>query len=358
MSILFIVAAVFLLGVMVMIHEFGHFCAARMTGIPVKEFAIGFGPKLLSWQSKKHGTVFLLRLIPAGGYCMFYGDEDAQGAAQDDPRCINRFSVWKRMLTIAMGPIMNFVLALVAAICLYLALGEGMVDHTVIAAVDANGPAAQSGVMAGDVILAVNGEDAQGTSASGQLAAVEMIGAYRDGDAPLTLTVRRGESTAQLHVTPRYDEAQGRALIGVNVSYTVRYQPIGLPRAVGLGAQYCVRAAGAILNGLKNMITTGQGLKESSGPVGIVQYIAEETQKSGWTAYVELLVLISVNLGLFNLIPIPGLDGSRIVFLLIEAIRRKPVNQKIEAYVHLSGYVLLFGLMLLMTCKDILHIFR
>ena len=140
--------------------------------------------------------------------------------------------------------------------------------------------------------------------------------------------------------------------------YTPLYAPVSLGRAVRLGADYCVRAGGAILSGLRALVTTGEGFSESAGPVGIVRMIAEETQKSGWTTYVQLLVLISVNLGLFNLIPIPGLDGSRIVFLVIEAVRRRPVPQKVEAYVHMAGYLMLLGLMVVMTYKDILKIFQ
>ena len=179
--------------------------------------------------------------------------------------------------------------------------------------------------------------------------------------------MQRDGAELLVQLTPRYSEAEGRYLIGVtlNTGYVPGYTPVSLPRAVQLGAQYCVRAAGSILNGLRNLVTTGEGLEQSSGPVGIVKLIAEETQSSAAVSrreavitYGELLVIISVNLGLFNLIPIPGLDGARIVFLIIEAVRRKPVSQKVEAYVHMSGYLILMGLMVIMTYKDIMHIFE
>ena len=161
-------------------------------------------------------------------------------------------------------------------------------------------------------------------------------------------------------VVPRFDAAEGRMLMGVTLlsQYTPDYQPLSIFQAVRYGTDYCIRMGGAVLQGLKELVTTKEGFSQSAGPVGIVQLIAEETQENGWLVYVQLLVMISVNLGLFNLIPIPGLDGSRIVFLAIEAIRKKPVPAKVEAYVHLSGYALLLLLMLVMTFKDVLKIFN
>lgn len=363
MTVYYVLAAILLLGVMVMIHECGHFFAARLTGIPVKEFAIGFGPKLLSWKSKKHETQFFLRLIPAGGYCMFYGEDEVSGISKDDPRNLNHFAAWKRMITIAMGPIMNFVLALAAATVLFLIVGvstDGIVGRAVVSSVTPGSAAEEAGIQAGDIIQAVNGRAASGLTEEGQLSAVEMIGAYREGDTPLLLALERDGQALTLSMTPRFSEEEGRYLIGVTLGYeyTPIYQPANLLQALQAGADYCVRAGGAVLSGLKALFTTPDGFSQSAGPVGIIRLIAEETQKSGWTVYVQLLVLISVNLGLFNLIPIPGLDGSRLVFLLLEAIRRKPVPQKVESYVHLAGYVLLLGLMLLMTCKDILNLFQ
>lgn len=372
MTVLYILAAILMLGVMVTIHEAGHFWAARMTGIPVKEFAIGFGPKIFSWTRKKHETTFFLRLIPAGGYCMFYGEDDIEGReAKNDPRAFGNYAVWKRILTVAAGPVMNFLLALAVAACIFGAVGEdtqGVYGYTVVQSVVAGSPAAQAGMQPQDVLLAVNGQDARGLSEDGASYKVSrLIDQYQKGGDPLAFTVQRGEETLTLYAAPQYDETEKRYLVGITllVQYTPGYTSVSLPRAVSLGADYCVRAGGAILTSLRDLVTTGKGFEESSGPVGIIQLIAEETQTAAktsrldaWLTYAQLLVLISVNLGLFNLIPIPGLDGSRIVFLIIEAVRRKPVPQKVEAYVHTAGYLLLFGLMIIMTFKDVLKIFR
>lgn len=382
-TVLYVLAAILMLGVMVTVHEAGHFFAARLTGIPVKEYAIGFGPKILSWKSKKHDTKFFLRLIPAGGYCMFYGEDDTVGREAADPRAIGNYPVWKRFLTVLMGPVMNFVLALVAATVIYASIGEYLnpvYGYIRVQEVFDDSPAQAAGIQAGDVFLTVNGRDAKGLVSDqpdenglyayrfSALLSEATAGCAADQDAPLTLGVLRDGETLEIPLAARYDETEGRFLIGVKIG--IQYDPgeatpVSLPRAVALGADYCVQAGGAILTGLKELVTTGKGLEESSGPVGIVQTIAEETQRSaaqsslaGWITYGQLLVLISVNLGLFNLIPIPGLDGSRLIFLLIEAVRRKPVPRKVEAYVHMTGFVLLIGLLVFMTGKDIQRIFR
>ena len=373
MNILYILAAIVMLGIMVTIHEAGHFFAARLTGIPVKQFAIGFGPKVLSWKSKKHETLFFLRVIPAGGYCMFYGEDDAEGKeAKTDPRSIGNYAVWRRIVTVFMGPAMNFVLALVVAAALYGMVGEDTqgryADYPQVVTVDSAGPAAEAGIQPGDYLTAVNGQDALGVTDDGTSLRVSSLidGCGSAGEA-MDIAVRREQDIFSCRITPRYDASLNRYLIGVtlNPCYVPGYTAVSLPRAFQLGAGYCVTAGGAILRSLKDLITTGAGLDQASGPVGIVTMIAEETQRSAeasWRdaviTYGELLVLISVNLGLFNLLPIPGLDGSRVLFLLAEGIRRKPVPQKIEAYVHLTGYVLLLGLLIVMTYKDILRIFR
>lgn len=360
--IFYVFAAILLLGIMVTVHEFGHFCAARLTGIPVKEFAIGFGPQLVKWHSKKHETQFFIRLIPMGGYCMFYGEDDTEEKEKDDERNLNNFAVWRRLLTILMGPVMNFVLALVVAVGIYCAVGVdqgGEYGYYVVQSVDAGSPAEAGGLQAGDIILAINGEDMKGLDADETPRTSRAIMAYRPGDGPLRMEVEREGEKEILYLTPAVNEAEGRMMVGITMQlqYTPNFQPISIFDAIGRGFDYCVRSGTAILDALVKMLGTGEGLQESSGPVGIVQLIAEETKENGWVTYAELLVLISVNLGLFNLLPIPGLDGSRLIFLAIEGIFRKPVPRKIEAYIHMTGYLVLIGFMLFVTFQDIRKLF-
>ncbi len=362
MTLLYVLAAILMLGIMVTIHECGHFWAARCTGIPVREFAIGFGPAIYQWKSRKYDTVFYLRAIPAGGYCAFYGEDDPDQADSDDPKLYNNAKPWKRFITIMMGPMMNFVLALVVACAFFAFTGEPVdveVGKCTIVSVAEGSPAERGGLMPGDVVDTVNGVDASGADGEGNLTLINLISGYRENDEPLVLTVTRGAEQVDCAVTPVYDAQEGRMLMGVTLQSDAHYvyAPVGLFRAIEMGATACWNAGGAILGALRDLVTTGKGIEDTGGPVRIIQVITEETREYGFEAWVNLLMVISVNLGIMNLLPIPGLDGSRLLFLLVEAIRRKPLNRKVEAYIHMAGFVLLFGLFLVLTYRDILHLF-
>ncbi len=351
---MYIIIALLLLGILVTVHEAGHFLAARLTGIPVSEFAIGMGPKLLGWHSKKHDTKFSLRLIPVGGYCAFVGEDDVDGSHVDQASAFNNQPVWKRLLTVFSGPLMSFVLAF-AVLVFYLWIGgintrTDYIDHFI--KVSATGPAYSAGLQDGDVIAAVNGINTlDGTTDT----LVNAIGSYQAGDEPLHLTILRGEETFETDLTPFWDEEEGRYRIGITIQgyYRVEKLPCTLGEAISFSWETCVDASGAIVDSLKSMITTGEGLDQVSGPVGIVSMVSTQVETGGLAAFVNFLVVISINLGIMNLLPIPGLDGSRLVFLLIEAIRRKPVPPKKEAMVHLIGMGALMLLMVVLVISDV-----
>lgn len=344
MSILYILLAIVLLGVLITVHEFGHFFAARLTGIAVKEYSIGFGPKLLQWKSKKHETLFTLRPFPLGGYCMFYGDETDQQNA-DDPRAFDKAKVWKRMITVVSGPLMNFVLAFVLAVALMAGYGF-TVAQPYIGNVEANMPAAEAGLLPNDVLTAVDGQAIGIGDASALTNAIAKVPAGQS----VTLTVQRDGKPLSLAVTPVYDETTQRNRIGIGIN---AYAQLQSGQIIPAAWNSCVYASTIILNSLGKLFTTGEGFNQASGPVGVVQMVAQQTQQGGFEIFLNLAVIISSNLGLVNLLPIPGLDGSRLVFMLIEAIRRKPISRKIESTVHLAGYALLLGLMIFFTFNDV-----
>ena len=363
MTLLYVLAALLLLGILVVVHEGGHFWAARLTGIPVREFSVGFGPVLLKRKSKKHDTVFTLRLIPAGGFCAFYGEDDPNEESRKDPRAFANAPVWKRIVTVFMGPGMNFILALLVAFGFYLIGGEVtdvVYGKCTLVSVTEDGAAALGGLQAGDIVDSINGQDASGTDAEGNLRLTSLIAAYQEGDAPLRFGVTRGSETAEFDVTPVYNAQEGRMMTGIVIQPEAKYvySPVTIGRAVELGADYCWRAGTSIWTSLWNLVTKGEGIENTGGPVRIVQMITEETKTYGLEAYVGLLILISVNLGLVNLLPIPGLDGSRILFLIVEAIMRRPLNRKVEAYIQTAGLFVLMGLFLVLTYRDVMHLFQ
>lgn len=352
MTILYVLLAILLLGILIMVHEFGHFAVARLCGIAVKEFSLGFGPVIWQHKSKKSDTTFSIRPIPMGGYCMFYGDtdDDPNGSTKDDPRNYNKAPVWKRMLSVLAGPGMNFVLAFVVSIALMGVYGA-VATTPVVQEVEAGMPAAEAGLQAGDIFVRVNQTEVE----NGTVQDVSNAIGADASSAPVEITVLRDGQEQTFTVTPQYDSELERYRVGVTIAQGYEKMPASsiLPSAWSL----CKQASVAIVESLGKLFTTGEGLNDAAGPVGVVSLVAQQTQQGGLEIYLYLLVIISINLGLMNLIPIPGLDGSRLIFMLIEDIRRKPVNQKIEAGVHLCGYVLLFGLMIFFTFKDVLRLF-
>jgi regulator of sigma E protease len=348
---LYILAALFMLGILIMIHELGHFLSARLCGIPVKQFSIGFGPKLIRWTSKKHETAFALRAIPVGGFCMFYGEDDVKESEKEDPRNISLYSAWKRMLTIFMGPMMNFILAFVICLCYFTALGVPKPDRTVVYAVETGSPAELAGLEAEDTILSINGHLITDNL-------TEYVSQYKSGDSPLAVVAEHKDGqTETLGIIPAFNAGENRYLLGITINVLVKFVPGTIGEVAAESYGFCVSVGGEILNSLRSLVTTGQGFKDMSGPVGVVTFIARETAAGSWQAYFSLMVMISVNLGLINLLPVPGLDGSRILFLLVEMVRRKRISPQKEAYVHMAGFVLLIGLMLLFTYQDILRLF-
>ena len=355
---MYILLALLLLAILITVHEFGHFLAARSMKIEVREFAIGMGPKLVKWKSRKYETDFSIRAIPLGGFCAFYGEDDPTGASKDDPRAFPKQNVWKRLFVILMGPMMNFVLAFVLATVFFWANGVNVATgiDPYIAEVMAAGPAYTAGLQQGDVVTEVNGRNMlDGTMET----LLDTIANWKEGDAPLRMTIRRGEETLETEMTPVWDEQENKMRIGVSIGgvYRTEMQPVSFLGGIENSWRWCARASGAILGALQDLVTTGKGLDQTSGPVGIVSLVSTEVQEGGLSAFVQLLVLISINLGLMNLLPIPGLDGSRLVFGIVEVIRRKPVPPEKEAMVHLVGMVFLFGLMIFFTFKDIMRLF-
>ena len=337
---MYVVLALVLLGVLIIAHEFGHFLAARLCGIEVVEFSMGMGPLLLKKRSRR-GTQFSVRLLPIGGFCQFYGEDEER----DDPRAFNRQKLWKRALTVASGPLMNFLIAIVV-IALYMSL-LGL-ESIVPRVAEIEEPAMSAGLEVGDEIISVNGQ---------QVSDTEMIAQAISQSAGKTveLVVLREGEFVELSIEPFLDEGLGRYRVGM--TFAVERVRVPLLKSVPFACAYGVESVRAILDALVGILSSGQGADQVTGPVGTVAGISDMTQEGGIDVYLQLLAMVSVNLGVMNLLPIPGLDGSRLLFLLAEAIRRKPVRRELEGAIHAAGLILLMGLMVVLTYKDIVQIF-
>ena len=358
---MYIVFAILLLAVLIMIHEFGHFMAARIMKIDVTEFSIGFGPRLLGWKSRKYETKFSIRAIPLGGYCAFFGEDDAKGITKDDPRAFPNHNVWKRMFVILMGPMMNFVLAFVVTLvfvwCIGINVSSDGTFYPYISEVMDGGEAQKAGLQSMDAVLEINGQSMSSQTPDDAVYAFQnAIRELKDGEEAVML-VRRDGVTKEYRVGTRPDEETGRKLVGVILTYSpVVRQPVGFFEGFREAWITCADAAGTILTLLKELPTNKEVADSMTGVVGTVAVVKELTQEYGIEMFLNLLIIISINLGLMNLLPIPGLDGSRLVFGIIEVIRGKPIPPEKEAMVHLAGMVLLFGLMIFFTYNDIVKL--
>lgn len=355
MSVLYVFLAILMFGIMITVHEAGHFFAARLNRIPVREFAIGFGPKLLAWKSRKHRTDFSLRMIPMGGFCAFYGEDDGSEEAKANPDSFNNHSVWRRLITILAGPVMNLLLALLVAFAFYLIGGVPKQTGpavTTIVKVNADSPAEHAGLQAYDRLLKINGVDI--TDNASEAIAQASTG---EGKELEILVNRPGKGEITVKATPLFDREARRYMIGVSLQMQAPSQWVraGLGETFTAAWNTCVNAGASILNALRNLVFKGEGINEMTGFVGITQTIVQTTRESQLQGYLYLMCLISVNLALFNLLPIPGLDGSRMLFLIVEAIRGKPFKR--EGYVHAIGMLLLFALMIWINIRDILRLF-
>ena len=346
-NLLFIVLAIVMLGVLIVVHEFGHYLAGRLTGMTVLEFSVGFGPKLLGWRRKQ--IDYSLRAIPLGGYCKFLGEDEKS----DDPRAMNNLAVWRRFITVLAGPLMNFVFALVVCVVVMVAY-EGSRTLPCIEQVSAGSPAQAAGLEAGDVIVAVDGHALDdGNSATLSMA----ILAAGEGEA-VELTVEREGENLTLSIVPETVELEdGTQARQIGIVYRTEFvERYTLLEALRLAPARSVEMVRFMLQSLKELVFHGEGVQDVAGPVGIIGMISEQTRVGGVYTALQLLFIISLNLGLMNLLPLPALDGGRLVFLLVEGVRRKSVPAEKEGMVHAIGLLLLVGLILVITYQDVLRL--
>lgn len=334
-----IIIAILIFGIIVIFHEFGHFILAKKNGIRVNEFAVGMGPKLFG--IKKGDTEYTLRLLPLGGACVMAGEDEE---ATDDG-CFNSKSVWARMSVILAGPVFNFILAFVFAIII---LGFSGITPSEVGGFSENSPAQAAGLKEGDVIKEIGGEKVHLFNEVKMHMVLDPQETYevvyeRDGQTYETVieTVTGSDGYPMIGVTAYARKANFAEMFQYGY-YEVKYNIKLVVKSLG-------------------MLFSGQLTKDDvAGPVGMTQIIDENynTAKNYGVSSViltmmNLVVILSANLGVMNLLPIPALDGGRFIFLIIEAVRGKPVDRNKEGFVNFIGFALLMVLMVFIMFNDI-----
>lgn len=340
-----IIFAILIFSFIVFFHELGHFALAKKSGIDVQEFAIGMGP--LIYGREYHGTQYSVRLFPIGGFCAMGEDEEED----DSPNNFNKKSVWARISVIAAGPVFNFILAFVCAVILILMTGY---DKPVVGETPKGYAAAEAGIEAGDTIVRM------GDKKIHIFREISYYNQFHQGeDVEVTYLHDGKEKRAVLK--PKYDEELGYYRTGISGG---AYTKANVLSAFQYGVYEVKFWIETTLESLKMLVTRQIGIDQMSGPVGIVDVVDDAYQQSkGYgmkmviAQFLYIAILLSANLGVFNLIPFPALDGGRLVFLFVEAIRGKRVPPEKEGYVHLVGITLLMVLMVFVMYNDIRRVF-
>jgi regulator of sigma E protease len=342
MTVLYVVVAILLLSFLVLTHEAGHFWAAKLVRMPVKGFNIGFGPAI--WKHKgKDNVVYALRAIPFGGYCAFAESDDEDAIAN-----YYRQKVWKRMVMTLSGALMNFLVAFVI-MTVFCVAGGVQTTVATIGAVTPGSPAAIAGLQVDDRFISVDSVAINDN--------VALIGQtiLKAAGKPVAVVVSRGGKHVSMTVAPLYNQQENKYLIGITLKEAP--YPMGLGQAVGYSFDTMVNVVKELGQFLFGLFTQGKGAGDIASPIGIVDVMTQAAQHNGIQIFVTIAVFLSVNLGLFNLLPIPGLDGSKVVFLAIEGIRRKPVPQKAEGIITAIGIGFFILLFIVLAGRDIFRLF-
>ncbi|MFP4016134.1 MAG: RIP metalloprotease RseP [Halanaerobiales bacterium] len=349
------ISFIVVLGILVFIHEFGHYLTAKLVGIRVEEFALGFGPKLIS--TKKGETVYSIRGIPLGGFCKMTGEtlpdenmsEEEKAIyyeTKEEGRTFDQKSPWQRFLVIFNGPLMNFVLAMLISSLILFIYGlpiEG-VNSNVMGDIVPGTPAAEAGLRVGDKVLEINGQEVEDWD--------DLVTAIKESDgSKLNFVVMRNGQKITLEITP-IEDMDSQPYIGI-VGETIN-RDVGLFEALKLGFI-------STFNYIKNFVTaiismiSGDIPGDVAGPVMIASMVGQAAH-IGIKSLLNLTFILSVNLGLLNLLPVPALDGGHIFFIIIEIIRGKPLNPEKQNLINLIGLSLLMILMLFVIFVDLRRI--
>lgn len=339
MIFIYILLAVLLFGLLVAVHEFGHFITAKLTGVKVNEFAIGMGPAIFKKQVGE--TLYALRILPFGGYCAMEGEN----GDSEDERAFSARPIWARLLIVIAGSLMNLIAGFLVLFILFIPVREWATPTVDTIVSDA--PLSEQNLMPGDTVKEVDGYKVY---LFGDIQTGMMRGAD-DGEYDITV-IRDGEEVELRGL--RFVQGDEGENTGARIEFKV--EKTSFFGKIKFTFQNGTNLVRLVFVGLSDLLTGGVSKDDMAGPVGIGKMMAD-TAKESMPSLWYLLAFISINLGVMNLLPIPALDGGRLLFILLELIFRKPVPQKFEGYVHVAGFVLLMLLMVFITYNDIVKIF-
>lgn len=333
---MYIIIAIIVFGLLILVHEVGHYFVGKRAGIGIVEFSIGFGPKLFKW--KRGETDFSLRLLPIGGFVRFLG-EDEENSSRN---AFNNATVWKRFVTILTGPVTNILLAFIVTFLVFLIFGN---SQLYISEFSDNGNAKDSGLEVGDIVIGFDGKTADLLD--------EVYSYYLESGDTTELIVVRNNEIKKYAVEKTLIE--GKKLLGLVFGMT--RQNVGVLKSAELTFKkniYIIEQTGILVG---DLFSGRRTVSETVvGPVGAISYVATGAQY-GAESLLELVAMLSLNLGIINLLPLPALDGGRLVFLIIEAIRKKPLSREKEGLIHMIGLVLFMLLFIFLTFNDITRLF-
>ncbi|NLA78045.1 MAG: site-2 protease family protein [Erysipelothrix sp.] len=346
-----IVYFIIILGVIVFVHELGHLLVAKAFNVYCREFSLGFGPAVKQIQGKE--TIYSIRAIPLGGFVAMAGESDVESLDGDPSRSLKGIHPFKRILIMLAGVFANLVLAFIIFVMIFAYVGKvNVAPQAVIAGVIEDSAAADGGLLADDRIVAI-------TLADGKTIVpkdfYEVINVTQMVSDTMVLTVERDTQTLDIEITPRYDQAEGRYMIGIYLP-PPEVKEISFLQSFYYGWTTLLDSMVNVLFVL-SFIIRGIGLQNVSGPLGIYEVTAQQAQL-GFQALVVLTAVLSINVGMFNLVPLPVLDGGRVLITLVEWIIRRPLPAKLENALMIVSTLLIFGLIILVTLVDIGKLFR
>lgn len=343
-----IIYFILILGITVMIHEFGHFLFAKKAGVYVYEFSIGMGPRIFKWTRKNDETEYSIRLFPIGGYVQMAGESNEDDKKIPQEKLMQSKSWTSRFMIVIAGILFNFILALIILFSIALFSGSPQ-SNAYIGVLEENYPAYNSGMKVGDEIIKVNGKKTH----SSDILLLELE--INKGET-VTFTVRHEDGNLEdITVEPIEVEEDGVKAYRYGFSLSTKVET-GFIAAIKYAFTKTVNLIHQMILIIGYLFTGKLSLNSLSGPVGIYNVVGEAS-KAGFISLVYLLAFISINVGFMNLLPIPAFDGGRLLFLIIEKIKRSPVDSKVENIIHSVGFVLLMILMIVITYNDIVRIF-